>query len=349
MRTPALLVNAVRRAVSTSLLAGAVITAVIAPLTSPLSAWAATTSVPAAPSAGCTLAQAAAPGTTNLLLAAGGDQGAYEREIPHSYSGKHPVPVIIDLHGYGESATIQAALSALGTYGESKGFITITPQVAGPVPLWNTSLGSKDLAFIGGLLQRIDATLCVDRNRTFVTGYSNGAMMASSVACQFAGQVAAVSPVAGIETPAGCRPSRRVPVVTFHGTADQYVAYTGGLGPAALKLPAPDGSNKTLGQTLGRGPASGVTGPSVPQLAAKWAVRNGCSPTPSVRKVTSDVTLISFRCPANGTVELYRVTGGGHAWPGSLLSKSITSAVGKVTYTISANTIMWAFFMAHPL
>jgi polyhydroxybutyrate depolymerase len=307
-------------------------------------------SVAARPSAGCSLprARAAAPGITNQLLAAAGDQGAYVREIPSTYTAKTPMPVVVDLHGYGESATLQADLTALGAYGDSHGFITVTPQVAAAVPMWITNLGGKDLAWIGALLHTIDTTMCVDRNRTFVTGYSNGAFMASSIACQFAGQIAAVAPVSGIEDPSGCHPSRPVPVVTFHGTADQYVSYTGGLGPAALKLPAADGSSKNIGQELGAG-APQLKGPSVPSLTATWATRNGCAKGPSTHAVTSDVTLIAYRCPNGSDVELYRVTGGGHAWPGSLFSKAIESAIGKVTYTISANRIIWAFFQAHPL
>jgi polyhydroxybutyrate depolymerase len=182
----------------------------------------------------------------------------------------------------------------------------------------------------------------------FVTGYSNGAMMTSSIACQFAGQVAAVAPVAGIEDPTGCHPSRPVPVVTFHGTADQYVSYTGGLGPAALKLPAADGSSKTLGQELGPGSPQ-LKGPSVPALTAMWAKRNDCASTPHDKTIASDVTLISYTCPNQDNVELYRVTGGGHAWPGSVFSKGIESAIGRVTYSISANKIIWSFFQAHPL
>jgi polyhydroxybutyrate depolymerase len=259
------------------------------------------------------------------------------------------MPVIFDLHGYGESATIQASLTALGPYGDSHGFITITPQVAGPVPMWLTTLGSKDLAFIGGLLHTVDATLCVDRNRTFVTGYSNGAMMATSVACQFSGQIAAFAPVAGIENPTGCQTSRPVPVVTIHGTADQFVPYGGGLGPAALKLPASNGSGETLGQQLAASGEKAVAGPSIPTLTAAWARRDDCAFKPTQRSVASGVTLISYSCPKGGSVELYRVTGGGHAWPGSVLSKSITSVIGKVTFAISANQIIWDFFKSHPL
>ncbi len=331
-----------------ALVGAAVLAGLLAPVAFGLgtgSAAGASATVPARPSAGCALANPVKPGSASLLLVAGGDDGAYVREVPPSYSGHTPMPVVIDLHGLDEPATLQVSISALGTYGKAHGFITITPQVAGAEPLWNTTLGSKDLAFIGGLLRTVDSSLCADRNRIFVTGYSNGAFLTSSIACQYASQVAAVSPVAGIENPPGCHPSRPVPVVAFHGTADQYVNYNGGPGPAGLKLVS---GSTSLATAMGNAiPEPGS--PSIPANTAAWAARNGCASKSSQRTVTSDVTLIAYSCPHNATVELYRVRGGGHAWPGSVASKAIESAIGRVTYSISADAIMWRFFEAHPL
>jgi polyhydroxybutyrate depolymerase len=41
----------------------------------------------------------------------------------------------------------------------------------------------------------------------------------------------------------------------------------------------------------------------------------------------------------------YRITGGGHTWPGELAD----SGPGHVTQTISATQVMWDFFLNHPL
>jgi polyhydroxybutyrate depolymerase len=152
--------------------------------------------------------------------------------------------------------------------------------------------------------------------------------------------------VAGLQAPVGCHPSRAVPVVAFHGTADPFVPYAGGIGPKALALPAPDGSSGTLGQSLG---PKARKGPSIPEQTTAWAKRNGCSTTPIDHVVASDVTLITYHCPAGHEVELYRVTGGGHAWPGSSFTNSISGIVGPTTFSISADDLMWAFFQSDPL
>ncbi len=304
------------------------------------------TEVVSRPSAGCRATAIAPVGQSTLKLAAGGTQGTYIRHLPTGYDGRKPLPLVIDLHGYSEAASIHVAISGLGAYGDTHHFITVTPQTDGPVPHWSTTLDGADVAFIGGLMDTAERSLCVDQARIFATGYSNGAFMTSAIACKYANRVAAVAPVAGIQEIAGCSFSRPVPVVAFHGTADPFVPYDGSVGKAALNLPAADGSGKTLGE-LGAG--SRPRGPSIPEATAAWAKRNGCGATPTNRSVASDVTLISYPCPADATVELYRVTAGGHAWPGSPVDKSLEKVVGRVTLSISANDIMWAFFQQHPL
>jgi polyhydroxybutyrate depolymerase len=171
--------------------------------------------------------------------------------------------------------------------------------------------------------------------------------MTSAVACAMADRVAAVAPVAGIREIQGCRPSRPVPVVAFHGTADQFVTYDGGLGSGAANLPAPDGSGRKLGETEGFKDAP--KGKSIPQITAGWAKRNGCTGIPSQSKPAVDTTLFTYHCPANADVELYRITDGGHAWPGSPLSAAVSGIVGRTTMLISANEIIWKFFEEHPL
>jgi polyhydroxybutyrate depolymerase len=303
------------------------------------------TKVAAQPSSGCSAA-AVPPGETKVTLTSGGADRWFFQHVPPQESATTPLPLIIDLHGYSEGAQVHTAMTGLGTYGDSHGFITVTPQGAGPVAMWDTTIGGTDLAFIGDLMDHEEQTLCVDERRVFTTGLSNGAFMTSAVACQFASRVAAVAPVAGISEIKGCAPSRPVPVVAFHGTADQFVSYDGGLGPAVANLPNASGAGK-IGDAATAG--SAAKGPSVPQITSAWAIRNGCTAKPTDTTVTSDVTLIGYSCPPGDDVELYRVTGGGHAWPGSQFSVDIAAVIGKTTMTISADDIIWKFFQNHPL
>ncbi len=304
--------------------------------------------VAAKPSAGCKATTPLAAGEQKVTTSSGGAERWYYRHIPAGYSGSKPVPVVLDLHGYAEGATVHTKMSALEPFGDTHGFVTITPQGSGTsVPRWDTKLDSADMIYLGDLLDEVERTVCVDQQRVYVTGLSNGAFMTSAVACKYADRIAAAAPVAGIRDIPGCKPTRPVPVITFHGTADGFVSYDGGLGARVADLPAPDGSGKKLGPAAVD--PSAPKGPTIPEITAAWAVRNGCKKTPTEKAVAADVTLISFSCPKGAEAELYRVTGGGHTWPGSDFSKAVVAAVGPTTSSINADELIWKFFQAHPL
>lgn len=317
------------------------------------SSTAKTASSAAGPSKGCSASTTVAPGQEKVTTTSGGTERWYLRHVPASYDARKPTPVVLDLHGYSEGAQVHALMSDLGNFGEDKGFITITPQGTGAVARWDTALDSPDLKYIGDLLDEVDRTLCVDKNRVFVTGLSNGAFLTSAVACKYSDRIAAAAPVAGIRDIPGCKFSRPVPVVAFHGTADTFVAYDGGYGSSVANLPAPDGSGRKIGDTSTTAPTTAPSGadkpPTIEEITADWAKRNGCTTKPTEQKVTADVTRITFPCPKDATTELYRVEGGGHSWPGSSFSKQVASVVGRTTDSISANAVMWKFFQEHPL
>jgi polyhydroxybutyrate depolymerase len=301
-----------------------------------------TTAVPVASSAGCD-APEVAPGQTKVTITSGGGERWFLQHVP---AKQGPLPLVVDFHGYSEGADIHSKLSDLGTYGDEQGFVTISPEGTGSPVRWDVGLRSADLTFARDLLDDAEQTLCLDTNRVFVTGLSNGAFMTSSVACALADRVAAVAPVAGIRDPEGCTPSRHVPILAIHGTADTFVTYDGGLGESALDLPAPDGSGRTL-RDVGAG--TQPKGPSIPEITAAWARRDGCGAEPTTAKVTADVDRLRYPCPKGTEVELYRVTGGGHAWPGSPLGPALEKVVGRTTTSISANAVIWQFFQRHPL
>jgi polyhydroxybutyrate depolymerase len=303
--------------------------------------------VAAAPSAGCGASSIAA-GETQETVASGGDDRAYAQRVPPAHDGTTPVPLVVDYHGYSEGGVIHAFHSALGPYGDEQGFVTITPNSGYRVAHWELESGSRDLVMFGDMLDQVEGDLCIDTNRVYVTGLSYGAFMTSTLACAYSDRIAAASPVAGITDPDGCEFERPVPVVAFHGTDDNFISFDGGFGSSVAGLPQPDGSG-TLGDAVDPEEAAEDPGPTIPEVAAAWAGRNGCDTEPTEDAVADDVTELVFPCPPGAETELYVVDGGGHTWPGSDFDDRITSIVGYVTHSISANEIMWAFFQAHPL
>lgn len=302
--------------------------------------------VAAAPSPGCGLTHAALVADSTVPFTAAGEIGTYIRHLPPAYDGATPLPLVFDLHGWSESAAVQVLFSGLPAFGDTHRFVTLTPDITRPVPLWDTSIDGADVEWMTTLLDEAEAELCIDTRRVYFAGLSNGAMLTSSIACALSDRVAAAAPVAGVRDPEGCSFSRPVPLVAFHGTDDQYLAYTGGYGSRVAGLPDASGDG-----TLGTGPATASgADPSVPEIASAWAGRNGCSDAePTETTVADDVTLLAWDCPPGAETRLYRVEGGGHAWPGSDVSAAAVDFVGPTTMSISANAIMWQFFREHPL
>lgn len=300
--------------------------------------------VAAKASAGCGQSTIAA-GEEKITTTSGGVERWYFRHIPPAHDGEKPLPLVLDLHGYVEGASVHKAHSALGPFGDEKGFVTITPQGSGErVAMWDTGLDSPDMRFIGDLLDEVEQNLCIDERRVFVTGLSMGAFMTSAIACAYSDRIAATAPVAGIRDIDGCKFSRPVPVVAFHGTDDQLISFEGGYGPGVANLPRPDGSGP-----IGDQASAEAEGPSIPEITYSWASRNGCRVVPKESSVASDVKLLTFRCPKHAEAQLYEVIGGGHNWPGSEFSKSIEKVTGHTTFSIDANEVMWKFFEQHPL
>jgi polyhydroxybutyrate depolymerase len=83
---------------------------------------------------------------------------------------------------------------------------------------------------------------------------------------------------------------------------------------------------------------------------AAWATRNGCTDAdPEEVFVADDVARLAWDCPVSGGTVLYRIEGGGHTWPGSEFGARIVDMVGATTPNLSANQMMWQFFLLHPL
>lgn len=139
---------------------------------------------------------------------------------------------------------------------------------------------------------------------------------------------------------AWCHPSRPVPVIAFHGTADPIVACTGDAGANARLLPSRGGSGSADQQSPDHHVVNGPGPQSIPDNAATWARRRGCESEPVQRQIATDVIVSSYPCPADATVDLYSIIGGGHIWPGTTSISYPAALVGGNTSSIDANQII---------
>ncbi|MEX0847888.1 MAG: PHB depolymerase family esterase [Ilumatobacteraceae bacterium] len=289
-------------------------------------------------STGCDGAPPALPGETLESFTAVGLDGTFVRRLPPSYDGMRALPVVIALHGWTQSPALLALESALPAATDAAGYVLVMPDITRAVSMWDVGMESADATWFGELLDEVETSLCIDTSQVFLTGMSNGSMMTSTLLCRFADRITAAAPVAGLRVPEGCEPSRPVPIITFHGTDDPYLAYGGGFGAKVAALAAPDGDG-ALGDVV----ASGPDATSVADRVAAWAELNGCAAPLTATRVAADVTLLAtVGCAA--PVQLYTVESGGHSWPGSAFDQAIGEFVGPTTTSIDATEMMVAFF-----
>jgi polyhydroxybutyrate depolymerase len=263
-------------------------------------------------SAGCGSTQYS-PGTTVDQIETAAGERAYRLHVPAGYNPRRATPLVLNFHGYAQDAEQQEAYSGLVPLSDAKGFILVTPEGSGDPKGWDivglyAEDGVDDVQFVADLVSHLSDVLCLNENRIFATGHSNGAEMASQVACDIPGLLAAEGPVAG-PVYQGCN-GPGVPMIAFQGTDDWNVPYS-----------------------------------DTADAVQQWAVHNSCTgmlaPTPTSDHVSTEV----WSGCSGGDVILYTIDGGGHTWPGA---NPDLGGVGVTTDEINASQLMWQFFQAHP-
>ena len=80
---------------------------------------------------------------------------------------------------------------------------------------------NDDIGFIQKILRQVKTDLNTDKNRTYLIGISNGAMMAHRLACELSDQFAAVALTIGrLERGYSCTPDRPMPLIQINGGLD---------------------------------------------------------------------------------------------------------------------------------
>ncbi|WP_165423844.1 alpha/beta hydrolase family esterase [Ktedonosporobacter rubrisoli] len=289
------------------------------------------TASPMSANVDCNKASPIQPGTTqNQVVSAhpqasrGEHTRSYLVHLPSSYTGKTALPVVIVFHGHGGDAANAEQSTGFSQLADSEQFLAVYPQGLlddDHLPFW-ASIGPLDYnidetLFMNDMLNKLEHDFCVDTQRIYATGFSNGGGMSGFVACKLAHRIAAVAPIAGnyYDVQGGCKPGRPVPILEIHGSQDPIVPYNG-ISP----------------ETNPQWPL-----PSVHDWLQAWATRNGCTKGPQQFFQDSDTTGLQWtNCQQNATVMHYRIEGGGH---------SIPATIGKQPTSL----VIWNFFKAHPM
>lgn len=280
------------------------------------------------------LAQVARSDTQEVTLP---DGRFYRIDLPADPKG---APLILALHGGGGNPDQLASASGLARAAVANGYAVAFPAGSGRrgdrLLTWNAGYccayaqrqGVDDLAFLQAVIADAEARFALAPGRTYLTGMSNGSMLAEAFAATHPEGVRAVAGVAGTMDVGRYPVTGRVPLLVIHGTADQMVPYDGSDGPRSLT-----------------GTDYASVGSVVRAFLAPWG--GGLDESATVIDSADDGTRVlvtDYRQGATVVLRLMVVEGGAHHWPGG---RKARLAEGK-TEEIDANTEILRFFALHP-
>ena len=250
-------------------------------------------------------------------LVHGGLERTYRIHFPVGGNATQPTPVVFGLHGGGSESSVVQDGSGFDAVADSVGFIVVYPNAAlnrnwaeGCDCVRADTAGVDDVGFLLALVDEIDRSWSVDRDRVYAFGVSQGGFFAHRVACDAPERFAAVVVVMGaMSLPLSevCTPSQPISVAMYMGTQDPTVLYAGNyLG----------GLYSTL---------------SADSSLSLWAAKNGCTgdlSTWAYPDVVSDGWAVRVDeypyCDQGTSVSLYSLIGAGHIWPRGDIDPALT-------------------------
>ena len=204
-------------------------------------------------------------------------------------------PLVINMHGYGGNAQQQQNYSQMDQFAHDENMAVVYPQ--GLNNSWNVFTywdgnSYDDVGFISVMIDDIDENFNIDLNRVYACGMSNGGYMTYRLACDLSNKIAAFGSVTGnfmLTASAGdCTDqNREIPIIHFHGTADQIVDY----------YPPSFDQSLTVGESIDF-----------------WSEFNDFT-TGSVDSINNNVEVYTYSKEPSITKFIhYKVYGGNHEW-----------------------------------
>ncbi|MCX8037176.1 MAG: hypothetical protein N3D11_09065 [Candidatus Sumerlaeia bacterium] len=287
-----------------------------------------------------------APGAHSFTLRVGDLDRRYYVHIPIGYDAKTSSPIVLALHGKGETAAAFMRNSGWTRKANASGFLAVfpealppdparAPQFFGNPPTWSDrppppgrqSESADDLGFLAAVLDEVTAMFGANPKRIYATGFAEGGSMVFQLALAMPERIAAIAPVAGCLWAQRPKLKKPVSMIYIVGASDPLMPLSGG------RVRLPGGRVETR--------------PPVSDMVRQWADLLGCPPQAKPLRTREGVAAVSYGPGReNSEVVFYTVKELGHVWPGGrrVLSERL---VGKASNVLDANDVIWNFFLQH--
>ena len=206
------------------------------------------------------LARGGTPGTYSYGFTSGSHARTYSVHFPPTYDPARPSALFIGFHGITDTGETFMTDTGYNDVADERNFVVMYPD--GVDRSWNAGaccgpaqlLGVDDVRFARELVAHARLDFCVDPNRVYATGFSNGSIMAQRLGCEASDVFVGIGVHAGPLAISSCTPSQPVSVVYSHSINDPIVDFNG---------------SSILGTT------------SAPATFATWGVADACMGVPA--------------------------------------------------------------------
>ena len=163
--------------------------------------------------------------------------------LPQNYDENKPTPLIINMHGFSDCASDYA--KTIGDFynfsklADEENIIVAYPQGAyrpekednywEPGDNGKENIYENDVYFIETLITSLKNEYNINSEMIYACGYSNGGMMAYSLACNRSNLFAAIGIMSGTMLEEECLVDNAVPIIKFHGIEDGVLPYNGSI------------------------------------------------------------------------------------------------------------------------
>jgi len=147
--------------------------------------------------------------------------------LPKAYDSKQKWPLLLFLHGRGESDGPLSIVKKWGPprlidRGENPPYVVVSPQCPPNPESWPQPAQQKLLL---ALLDHISNSCKIDPDRVYLTGLSMGGYGSWRLAADHAERFAAVVPICGAGNTADADKLKSLPIWVWHGTEDPAVPF----------------------------------------------------------------------------------------------------------------------------
>ena len=254
-----------------------------------------------------------------------GEERNFIYYVPNSWNATSEYPLLIVLHGLTQTGNGIMNITGFNEIAEDNNFVVCYPD--GLNNSWNADMNSlnsdvDDIGFVEELFNYFESNFNTNPLKRYLTGFSNGGYLSHKIASESEMCVAAIGTVSGnmsTTTYENFGPLHPTSLLHIHGTSDGIVPYDGGAS----------------------------TGASVDEVMSLWQAHLSCDPEPVMQSMPNPNNF-DFSYPeryiyqncVGAALELIKVVGGGHQWPGI---QTLVGGFGTINMDFYSPQTIWDF------